>query len=83
MATLMVTVFILLALGMLTHFVPGMQKGRVGRPSGTHRPTKERTIKVPGTPNNARPSTSVPSVRTMTEIGGGSYANPPSCCSLS
>jgi hypothetical protein len=60
MATLMVTVFILLALGILTPFIPGMQKGRVGRPSGMHLSTKERTMKVSGTPN-ARSSNSVPS----------------------
>jgi hypothetical protein len=66
MATLMVTIFILLALGILTHFVPGMQTGRVGRPSSTHpRPTRRRT--------------SVPSERTMREIGGAGYAKPSSC----
>ena len=80
MATLMVTIFILLALGILTHFVPGLQTGRVGHPSSTHpRPTKGRTMTAPGTANNARPSTSVPSERTMREIGGGSYAKPSSC----
>jgi hypothetical protein len=80
MATLMVTIFILLALGILTHFVPGMQKGRVGRPSSTQaRPTKRRTMRVPGTSNNARPSTSVPSGPTMREIGGRRYAETSSC----